>query len=543
MPEACNLSLPRPYEGELLYSVFARYESYLQPSSKDGFRRTVAETKYVPVTYGKNLNELAQRTYSTWKLSALDILDRHTLYPYDTFYMMSGVQAAQKFYTERRHQKSFNGRVGVPTPTHLRYCRSCVRRDLDTFGETYWRRQHQLSGVLLCSEHKEILVNGVSRSSANYDLYDATTVWCPDALECETLTESEHQLALDVARRCLSLMTSPSPRWLSLSHPMHLYRQAALRLGYEFAVQKLDAKRVADDFYQFYGTEFLNKLGIKISSHFTQVQKLLHGHLEHPLFHILMQLFLERQLESRKIDLQIKPRLTSHIRCPNPYAEHPVDFRIKDIVRRKSAERGEYFAAYCSCGYAFSFRDTDKRDCTVPIVLKPFRYGSTFVREARRLYKEKPSPTYVAARMGLSRKLVGRLIKGTTERHDREAKPIAQWRAEWKEARSKTAYESLLKWDRDWILAQGKRKQSKTPKRFAISVQDDAAIASEIGDGARALLSVMPPQQVSCIAICRQIGRPTLYMRLRSLPLSRAEMSRVRESRAEWLKRKSAMNG
>jgi len=207
-----------------------------------------------------------------------------------------GAQAAQNSCLERRQQ------IGVPTPTHLRYCKSCARRDLDTFGETYWRRQHQLTGVLLCSDHEEILVNGISRNSANVDLYNATTVWHPNALECETLIESEHRLALDVSRRCQSLMTEPSSRWLAHFHPMHLYRQAAVQLGYEFAVRRFDARRIADDLYQFYGTELLNKLGIKTSVHFTQVQKLLYGHLDHPLPHILMQLFLERQAESGKTD-------------------------------------------------------------------------------------------------------------------------------------------------------------------------------------------------------------------------------------------------
>jgi hypothetical protein len=80
-----SLHLPRPYEDELLYSVFARYTSYLQP--RRGFYEAIFGTRYASIKYGKELDCLARRTYSTWAMSAHEILERHTAYPFYGYYL------------------------------------------------------------------------------------------------------------------------------------------------------------------------------------------------------------------------------------------------------------------------------------------------------------------------------------------------------------------------------------------------------------------------------------------------------------------------
>src|SRR5205085_11862301 len=35
----------------------------------------------------------------------------------------------------------------------LRFCPSCVIEDRDKYGETYWHRLHQISGVEICPRH------------------------------------------------------------------------------------------------------------------------------------------------------------------------------------------------------------------------------------------------------------------------------------------------------------------------------------------------------------------------------------------------------
>jgi hypothetical protein len=345
---------------------------------------------------------------------------------------------------------------------------------------------------------------------------------------------------MDIARRCQGLLTFAPSRWASFD-PWGMYRQAAFELGYEHGMQKLFSKKLSDDFYEFYGRQFLGKLGVKfqISSSSSQVQNLLKGTTNHPLVHILLQLFLERQFEASKT--KVKPNaILPTIRCPNPYARHTSDFRIKCIILRRSASRGEYFFASCACGYAFSFQKTAPQDATMPIVLREARYGETFEREARRLYAVKPSVNYVARTMDLAHIVADRLIKGKKSKYEPNPERVAQWRAKWTKSRSKAVYKLLLSWDREWLSAQRRPPKPPPPPKHRLNKEEDAIIASEIRQAGFALLHAVPPQRITCYAVCVVLGRAGLPLRLARLPLSRAEMARLTESRAEWLKRKIA---
>ena len=43
---------------------------------------------------------------------------------------------------------------GVSTPAYLRYCPKCYQEDEKNFGEPYWHRIHQVTGVLICPKHQ-----------------------------------------------------------------------------------------------------------------------------------------------------------------------------------------------------------------------------------------------------------------------------------------------------------------------------------------------------------------------------------------------------
>jgi len=123
------------------------------------------------------------------------IAAKHTLYPYWV------ITYPPDFRAEADH--AING--GAPSEEverssviktrrswskYLKYCPLCVAEDNSTYGETYWRRQHQLSEIFYCAKHQVRLVNSdvlvrrattgfYSASSVAASVYDADA---PDAL-------------------------------------------------------------------------------------------------------------------------------------------------------------------------------------------------------------------------------------------------------------------------------------------------------------------------------------------------------------------------
>ena len=58
---------------------------------------------------------------------------------------------------------------------YLKYCPLCAIEDISTYGETYWRRQHQLSEIFYCTKHEIRLHDSdVSLKSATTGFFPAT---------------------------------------------------------------------------------------------------------------------------------------------------------------------------------------------------------------------------------------------------------------------------------------------------------------------------------------------------------------------------------
>ncbi len=51
----------------------------------------------------------------------------------------------------------------VPSPEWLRFCPLCTEEDKQQFGEPYWHRLHQISGVEVCLVHAVFLENSDTR--------------------------------------------------------------------------------------------------------------------------------------------------------------------------------------------------------------------------------------------------------------------------------------------------------------------------------------------------------------------------------------------
>ena len=97
-------------------------------------------------------------------LSAEQIIREHTLVPYHTFSMNPSRKAEivdTLSTTGPRPTGSVLGlgRWSVKPPAHLRYCPTCAEEDWQgNIGVSYWRRVHQLPGVVTCPHHGQPLV-------------------------------------------------------------------------------------------------------------------------------------------------------------------------------------------------------------------------------------------------------------------------------------------------------------------------------------------------------------------------------------------------
>lgn len=89
-----------------------------------------------------------------------------------------------------------------------KFCNSCIERDYETIGFTFWRRSHQMPGVTCCWEHSELLKKIQSTHSSILDsrkLFDAKTIRPGGKFTASTVVDETAIQFAKFARDALSI--------------------------------------------------------------------------------------------------------------------------------------------------------------------------------------------------------------------------------------------------------------------------------------------------------------------------------------------------
>lgn len=249
--------LDEPFPDEALFSTIARYLTDARVTRRGTFLKAPAysdATLLIGIAAG--LERMAAETSIVWGLSAVEIRDRLTLYPYYAALCANGTdQSAGNAVHWRRSNGATLGRLG------LRHCEMCWMGDVENGIPRYWRRTHQLPGVLTCLEHRSPLNSsgcGASRSLLETGRrFDAGRRIDPAGSDAQRAARARFAAlcarVLRDGRRCC--------RYLDKS-----VRTGCVRsLGY-MAGDCADFKRMAADLVDMLGVAYFGETGIPLHS-------------------------------------------------------------------------------------------------------------------------------------------------------------------------------------------------------------------------------------------------------------------------------------
>ena len=550
--------LPRPYPDELLHSVVARYAAYSGRAVTSVLQNLLGASRGVSVDLPVGLDTIAQATLGVWGLSAREIAEGMTLVPFYTRYLAPPRVAACLETVCTPYTGSVRTMLGVSASRikperGIRWCPICRSSDLSNFGETYWRRVHQLPGVFMCVEHDVSLKiwNLPRRVSTQRQLFDATTVLASaEAGEATDTTETD-KIVRDVAKRCADLLTGVPVGW-TLGDIPAAYTESAIARGFGGRAMSVSMDRFETAFGSFYReTPFGPFVAAQGKTPLGWVRATL-GRTKyeaHPTRHALLQVFLESTPVVRAIRLGLARGIW---KCPNPYCDNPDDFPIKEVSHRKVGKLTVGMAA-CGCGFRFTFERTAEADSAMPMVHKCIAVGRTWEKEAARLQDLGFNYTEIARTMMISWHRAARLLRKSTPslsplgynpRTGPDKKLISQWRDEWTEVlrrapdqsrtwamrHASSLYKRLHRWDRDWLVS-GERKWTRNVFRITEWAARDADWAPAVERAADEIRKERPLRRASVAAILGQAGTPsTVRKALDRLPLTKAELDRCAET-------------
>lgn len=188
-------------------------------------------------------------------------LDRHTIFPYASAYHSPESKARLReslMSCGDRRATSISPLVAnAVTRGWRRFCPHCLEDDLKAFGESYWRRSHQLATVLICRKHNSPLREAIGCSPA-------TLVSRGALLPHEVcLEKTSLPLTLSMARALAKLsedLLMSDLQDVCVLTQQDLIEQAR-RKGFVHPHGGLATGLIASSLARTYGFDFLNQLG------------------------------------------------------------------------------------------------------------------------------------------------------------------------------------------------------------------------------------------------------------------------------------------
>lgn len=353
---------PAPRENETLYSVLARLGHYLNAADAgplmEGLmgRRSAIASSDLP----GGLSSLVRDIVADQREAAIDrMIDRLTAFPFYTAFTPAEVRNTVR-HAMRSDVTGIYTRLGLAAfklrpPSHLRFCLACLE-DMETqYRDLWWRREHQLPGVLVCPKHGVALrLSSIDPGSSRHSFVAASRAVCRSDALPEVAGEGDTAISLlhDLAQRAAALLDI-APAAISHDERVRRYRERLADVGLMRSAKRLDVAKLHLAFRDRWANlpELIPGLNLSDDTECSWLTAMLRTgrRASHPVQHLLLGAMLD-DLANVPVE---RPFGAGPWTCRNPLAEHSGQKVIGTVIQRRdgSVVYGDFV---CSCGYLYT---------------------------------------------------------------------------------------------------------------------------------------------------------------------------------------------
>lgn len=216
-----------------------------------------------------NIDALVENMPIGTKYTSEYFIYKHTLFPFYAAFIPP--ERADKIITTMRNGEGAVSyiRMGLLSTSiqlnaYFKFCPECLKEDLSQYGETYWHRIHQVTGVMVCPKHRTPvynsteLVRGGNRQKYIYPTPENCTVnkeinYLPSLMEKLIFVAEDAEALLN------SSMGFREQEWFR-----NQFRVKLIEAGYALMNNYIYQKRLKSDFVDFYGQDFLELMQCNI---------------------------------------------------------------------------------------------------------------------------------------------------------------------------------------------------------------------------------------------------------------------------------------
>jgi Tn7-like transposition protein D/TniQ len=273
-----SVSFPDPYPNECLYSILSRdiaihrYSNPLRSIEKNygtSNRNAFGDLVSLPTSLDRLVSNLPK-----WQAYDVDeIINGHTLYKLMVFGRKKAYQT--DIFEAMKSDgastlKLMNGfKAFRQGKSRLLYCEDCVRNDRELYGEAYWHREHQASGIWVCPYHDTVL-NVADVRNGRYFEHNGF-------INAERYLRSSPKYSAAICikstfeREFLSRMSSVILQMLTLDDNTSLeqtggyLKEYLLSSGLYLSNSRIALSRLTSDLERYISIDFLDRVGYSAS--------------------------------------------------------------------------------------------------------------------------------------------------------------------------------------------------------------------------------------------------------------------------------------
>ncbi|MEK4286654.1 TnsD family Tn7-like transposition protein [Paenibacillus sp. FSL P4-0502] len=295
------------YEDELLYSCLARNRLRSGTISHKAFIKDVFGTEgfSASVDLQPGIGGLISNLPVGSTITAEQIIFQNTMYLFHTAFR--NVVQSKAIYNELaiNNGRDIHNSIGLMSSSirpnsHFMFCPLCAREDMESLGEFYFRRIHQISGIMVCGKHGIWLNQSqVLLYPSNSYVFEAASPINCDLRSIRKVDDTKILKQYRSLTNCMeSLLNTKYPN-REVEWFFRCYKNAIKRKGYTSIKGRVNQKQIQSEFLDFYGEPFLLSVqsSVEAESNWLRLFFQRHRRYFHPIRHLLVIQFLGLSLE------------------------------------------------------------------------------------------------------------------------------------------------------------------------------------------------------------------------------------------------------
>lgn len=560
---------PNLYPDELLYSWFARYHDHSgNTSSKQTMKELFGNMSSVAVAdFPNNLEDFYINISHFNPPNINDLVTNHTLYNYYTAFQSDVMKSrAFNYITNGGRPGAIHMFLGIAASTiknwhYLRFCPSCVQRDRERYGESYWHMSHQLPKVFYCHLHQELLHDSTIefRNPHKHEFVSAEKAQLSQPHLVTVFSPKLEQQLKKLSDESVNLIRYAEN--IQIQDFSQIYKYLMQVNGFANHFGKVHQQYFTQQFKKYYGEEFLALVDCNFDEHSdtSWLRSIARKHRKafHPVQHLLLLQFLNvsfKDLENY-VGKEYEPFGQAPYYCLNPAADHYKKRVISNVAITTCTDTRKPVGTFsCDCGFVYSRRgpDIDKTDKYKVGRIKSF--GPVWQAKLMQLATSELNPYRIAQLLDCdyaTAKKYMSISKGKPSNHNEPLMDLrTQKEAEWLKliekypdftiTRLREMNRALYAWhyrnNRDWLKENSPRIKGEVTSNNRVDWEKrDLEILQLVKKVIKDLYAMEKPIYVNKSKVAKEIGQlSSLEKQLDKLPKTKAYLNKHLETREQF---------